>query len=75
MCLIVRDDGYGVATNELDALNEGVGVSNTRSRLSHLYPDQHRFEFRAPLQGGLEVTVAIPLMLLPSAEPVMESVA
>jgi LytS/YehU family sensor histidine kinase len=75
LCLIVRDDGYGVATNELDALNEGVGVSNTRSRLSYLYPDQHRFEFRAPLQGGLEVTVAIPLMLLPSAEPVMESVA
>ena len=75
LCLIVRDDGYGVATNELDALNEGVGVSNTRSRLSQLYPNQHRFEFRAPLQGGLEVTVAIPLVLLASAEPVMESVA
>jgi len=75
LCLIVRDDGYGVPSNELDALNEGVGVSNTRSRLSHLYPDQHRFEFRAPLNGGLEVTVAIPLILLPSAEPVMESVA
>ena len=38
LCLIVRDDGYGVPTNELDALNEGVGVGNTRSRLSHLYP-------------------------------------
>ncbi len=75
LCLIVRDDGYGVPANELDALNEGVGVGNTRSRLSHLYPDQHRFEFRAPVHGGLEVTVVIPLVLLASAEPVMESVA
>ena len=64
MCLIVRDDGYGVPTNELDALNEGVGVGNTRSRLSHLYRDQHRFEFRAPADGGLEVIVVIPLVLL-----------
>jgi signal transduction histidine kinase len=75
LCLIVRDDGYGVPSDELHALNEGVGVSNTRSRLLHLYGDQHRFEFRTPATGGLEVTVAIPLVLLPGEVGAMESVA
>jgi two-component system, LytTR family, sensor kinase len=75
LCLIVRDDGYGVPEDELDALNEGVGVSNTRSRLLHLYGDQHRFEFRTPRAGGLEVTVAIPLVSLPAEPAAMESVA
>jgi signal transduction histidine kinase len=75
--LIVRDDGYGVPADELDALNEGVGVSNTRARLQHLYGDRHRFEFRAPRGGGLEVRVAIPVVQIPDAsEPAaMESVA
>jgi signal transduction histidine kinase len=77
LVLVVRDDGYGVPTAELDALNEGVGVSNTRSRLVHLYGSQHRFEFRAPASGGLEVTVAIPVRLLPASTEAeeMESVA
>jgi signal transduction histidine kinase len=75
LCLVVRDDGYGVPMHELHALNEGVGVSNTRSRLHHLYGDQHRFEFRTPRTGGLEVTVAIPLVLLPGEVGAMESVA
>ena len=75
LCLVVSDDGYGVPSHELHALNEGVGVSNTRSRLVHLYGDQHRFEFRTPRTGGLEVTVAIPLVLLPGEVGAMESVA
>jgi len=77
LSLIVRDDGYGVPSDELEALNEGVGVSNTRSRLTLLYGDRHRFEFRVPSGGGLEVTVMIPLVTLPDAvgPPAMESVA
>ena len=75
LCLIVRDDGYGVPVVELHALNGGVGVSNTRSRLVHLYGDHHRFEFRTPHQGGLEVTVVIPLVLQSAGEPAVESVA
>jgi two-component system, LytTR family, sensor kinase len=77
LCLVVRDDGYGVPADELDALNEGVGVSNTRARLIHLYGDRHRFEFRAPRGGGLEVTVVIPMVAIPEAlDPAaMESVA
>jgi signal transduction histidine kinase len=77
LTLIVRDDGYGVPSDELEALNEGVGVSNTRSRLALLYGDRHRFEFRTPPGGGLEVTVMIPLVTLPdtAGSPAMESVA
>lgn len=77
LCLVVRDDGYGVPADELSALNEGVGVSNTRARLMHLYGDRHRFAFRVPRGGGLEVTIVIPLILLTVAADAaaMESVA
>jgi two-component system, LytTR family, sensor kinase len=75
LCLIVRDDGYGVPAHELDMLNEGVGVGNTRARLIHLYGDRHRFEFRAPPSGGLEVMIVIPVMPIADADVAMESVA
>ena len=77
LCLVVRDDGYGVPADELDALNEGVGVSNTRSRLQHLYADRHVFSFSTPPGGGLQVTIVIPLVMLtePANIAAMESVA
>ena len=78
LCLVVRDDGYGVPNDELETLNEGVGVRNTRSRLALLYGDRYRFEFRTPTGGGLEVTVTIPLVTQPEttgAPAPMESVA
>jgi signal transduction histidine kinase len=76
LAMTVRDDGYGVPNDELEALNEGVGVSNTRSRLALIYGDRYRFEFRTPPGGGLEVTVVIPLVMLSGTGPSdMESVA
>jgi two-component system LytT family sensor kinase len=59
--LEVRDDGVGVPAAKLSDLEQGVGISNTRSRLVHLYGDQHRFEVRRPAGGGLSVVIAIPV--------------
>ena len=58
--LVVQDDGYGVPPDKLDAFNTGVGLTNTRSRLEHLYPGNHTFEFQTPAGGGLAVTIVIP---------------
>ena len=46
----------------LTDFNRGVGLTNTRSRLQHLYGGDHRFEFRQRPGGGLQVLIAIPLM-------------
>jgi two-component system, LytTR family, sensor kinase len=75
--LVVRDDGFGLPADALDAFNTGgVGLSNTRSRLEHLYPGRHRFEFLKPAGGGLAVTVLIPFVLAgESSGAPMESVA
>jgi signal transduction histidine kinase len=77
--MMVRDNGPGLSKAKLDAFNQGVGVSNTRSRLEHLYPGAHKFEFHEPSDGGLAVTIEIPAgRLEDAAEPApsnMESVA
>jgi sensor histidine kinase YesM len=61
----------------LSAFNTGVGLSNTRSRLEHLYGARHRFEFHTPPGGGLAVTIAIPFVVASTTRPParMESVA
>jgi hypothetical protein len=35
-------------------------MTNTRSRLEHLYGDRYRFECHTPPGGGVLVTVVIP---------------
>jgi signal transduction histidine kinase len=78
--MMVRDNGAGLPKAKLDAFNHGVGLSNTRSRLEHLYPGNHRFEFHEPSDGGLAVTIEIPAAAetdeeRPSEAGSMESVA
>ena len=75
--LTVRDNGFGLAADALHAFNTGVGLSNTRARLQHLYGARHRFEFDRPADGGLTVTVVIPLSSISEASggSPMESVA
>jgi signal transduction histidine kinase len=55
--LEVRDNGVGLTG---DAFRKGVGMTNTRSRLEHLYGDRYRFECHTPPGGGVLVTVVIP---------------
>ncbi|MDP3720241.1 MAG: sensor histidine kinase [Acidobacteriota bacterium] len=59
--LDVQDNGVGLSQARLTDFNRGVGLSNTRSRLDHLYGSLHRFEFRQPAEGGLLVLIAIPM--------------
>ena len=59
--LEVRDDGVGVDAGRLSDLEHGVGLSNTRSRLAHLYGDRHRFTVTRPPEGGLAVAIEIPM--------------
>jgi two-component system LytT family sensor kinase len=75
--LVVRDNGSGLSEAKLSAFNKGVGLTNTRSRLQHLYGESHRFEFSEPLAGGLAVTIVIPFVSESVSSPraVMESVA
>jgi len=60
--LAVQDNGVGLSAARLSDFNRGIGLSNTRSRLEHLYGSLHRFEFRQPAEGGLLVLIAIPLV-------------
>ena len=55
--LEVRDDGPGLPR---DKFHEGVGLSNTRARLTHLYGPAHRFEMTAGPGGGLAVILTLP---------------
>lgn len=59
--LEVRDDGVGVDRSRLSDLEHGVGLSNTRSRLTHLYGSRHRFLVTSPPEGGLTVQIDIPV--------------
>jgi LytS/YehU family sensor histidine kinase len=56
--LTVIDDGVGRAGGGSPA--EGVGLSNTRGRLAHLYPGQHTVTAAPFPQGGFGVTLTIP---------------
>src|SRR5262249_46824433 len=61
----IVDSGAGLPPDRLMALNRGVGLENTRARLEHLYPSQHRFTF-SNLDDGFCVTVVIPFNLVES---------
>ncbi len=56
--LRVRDDGPGLA--EDGRVPQGIGLSNTRSRLRHLYGEQFSFDLRDLPEGGLEARISLP---------------
>ena len=58
--LTVSDDGIGVPFGDTGNLPEGVGLSNTRRRLKHLYGERHAFDLQAAEDGGLKVNLTIP---------------
>ena len=60
LILLVSDNGSGLQPGTLD---EGVGLSNTRARLEHLYGPLHQFTLRNGAEGGLEAALTIPFRL------------
>ncbi len=58
--ITVSDDGIGVPFGDVEHMSEGVGLSNTRRRLRHLYGDRHRFDLEAVATRGLKVNLSIP---------------
>jgi two-component sensor histidine kinase len=63
--LRVRDNGDGLSNSGVPA-QEGIGLSNTRSRLRHLYGENCRLELAPAEGGGLEARVNIPFHTSPS---------
>ena len=57
--LEVCDDGPGLP-EDLAALKEGIGLSNTRARLTELYGDAYHFDLSNRTATGLRVTIKIP---------------
>jgi sensor histidine kinase YesM len=56
--LRVRDNGPGL--NGKSASGHGIGLKNTRQRLSHFYQERYDLTMTEPLGGGCEVSITIP---------------
>ena len=66
LTIAVRDDGPGLPAG---GACKGVGLANTRERMSVLYGDRQRFEVRNLDGGGLEVRLDLPFNPRSSDEP------
>jgi anti-sigma regulatory factor (Ser/Thr protein kinase) len=62
LALTVRDDGVGFGGA---SSGSGIGLSNIRERLRHLYGSQAALTLTALEQGGLEACICLPLQALP----------
>lgn len=58
--LSVRDSGDGLASSDSARSQGGIGLSNTRSRLAHLYGSDYSFDLTNGPGGGLEARIRIP---------------
>ncbi len=58
--LRVRDDGPGLPPGWSLEATAGVGLSNTRERLRHLYGDRQKFEIAPAEGGGVRADITLP---------------
>lgn len=54
----VADNGGGLPPGR--PARDGIGLSNTRARLQHLYGDRHQLRLEARPEGGVRVIVELP---------------
>ena len=62
-CFSVRDDGPGL---DMDRVRKGagVGLANTRERLTALYGSRAHLELMAMSEGGALATIRLPFHVL-----------
>lgn len=74
----IQDNGHGLGTERADILGltreaenngRGIGIKTTQKRLTQLYSDSHRLEFRNQPEGGLIVTLRIPFTTVSPTDP------
>jgi signal transduction histidine kinase len=70
----VTDSGDGVPPERLQQLNHGVGLSNTRARLDHLYGTDCLLMF-TNLPDGFRVTVGVPFRQEAAADSIRQGAA
>jgi signal transduction histidine kinase len=58
--LQVTDDAHGLKDAAKDSMVEGIGLSNTRSRLREVAGKASSLDFSLPPQGGLVVQIQLP---------------
>jgi two-component system, LytTR family, sensor kinase len=63
--LTIRDDGPGLSSRRALQRQEGVGLANVRARLEQLYGREHAFLLTNHPEGGLVVSLTIPLQRVP----------
>ncbi len=61
--IIVKDNGPGMQVKNKRPIHEGIGISTTRKRLSHLYGSDFCLEFASPDNKGTTVRIRLPLTL------------
>ena len=60
LLLRIMDSGAGFDRSHA-ASSDGIGLANTRERLQQLYGDRQRFELSKSRDGGLSVSIQLPL--------------
>jgi two-component sensor histidine kinase len=58
--LQIFDDGEGFKGGQLLEIQNGIGLSNTKTRLQELYGDKHQFKLTANQPAGACVKIEIP---------------
>jgi two-component system LytT family sensor kinase len=62
LILQIQDSGSGLAAvDPTGVFGRGLGLSNIRDRLAHLYGEQQQFSIVNRPSGGAEVTLRVPL--------------
>ena len=58
--ITVADDGVGLTEIGGGSPTEGIGLSNTRARLRHMYGARHTFTIEPRPDGGVRVDLTVP---------------